>query len=156
MLTVLLLLDLDLIVESMIFIRSFHEVGLSEADFGLELLLNLLSNVLHLDIFLEIDTLCLFNADIETHHGHFVHLVRLLLAVEVIFIKQGLLILETTRPIEEHLVDMMGLLLTFLGLCEHCSIVFNKGTTLDGALEGRCHLKRIGLHLRWADIDIAA
>ena len=140
----------------MIFIRCFHEVGLSEADFGLELLLDLLADINHLDVFLEINTLCLLYSDIETHLGHFVHLVGLLLAVEVFFIEHGLLMLETTRAIEEHLVDMMSLLLAFLSFCEHCSIMFNNGTTLDRALEGRCHLKRIGLHLRWADIDIAA
>ena len=131
----------------MIFICCFHEIVFPEADFGLKPLLQLLTHVFHLDIFLEINTLCLLDADIKTHLCHLVHLVRLLLAVEVFFIEHSLLMLETTCAIEKHLVDMMGLFIAILSLSENCSIMFNKGTALDCALEGCCHLKRVGLHL---------
>ena len=140
----------------MIFSRSLHKFALPEAYFGLQLLLQLLRNVFHFDIFLEIDTLCLLNSDIETHLGHLIHLIGFLLAVEVFFIQNGLLMLKTTSAIEEHLVDMMGLLLTFICLSEHRICMFNKGTALDCALEGSCHLKCSSLPLRWTDIDIAA
>ena len=100
----------------MIFILGLYGVSLPESDFGLQLLLQLLVDIFHFDGFLEIGALCFFDTDIETHLGHFIHLVRLLLAAIVLFIEHGLLMLETTCAIEEHLVDMMGLLLTFLNL----------------------------------------
>ena len=88
----------------MILSGCLHKFALPEAHFGLKLLLQLLTDVFHLDIFLEINTLCLLNADIETHLSHLIHLVRFLFAVEVFFIQHSLLMLKTTSAIEEHLV----------------------------------------------------
>ena len=140
----------------MVFSRSFHEFALSEANFGLQLLLQLFTDVFHFDIFLEIDALGLLDSNIETHLGHLIHLVRFLFAIEVLFIEDSLLILKPARAVKEHLVDVMGLLLAFIHLGEDRVGVLDKGTALDRALEGSCHLERGMLHFRWTDIDVAA
>ena len=99
----------------------FALLGLSDKFFGHQSLLFSLSSPIKVHS--------------ETHLGHFVHLVGLLLAVEVLFIEQGLLMLETTRAIEEHLVDMMGLFIAILSLQKRSIVLQTHGPSIADAVK---------------------